>query len=30
MDFTPEGRPDRLTSPQNFRPEFFEKHILKK
>jgi predicted dithiol-disulfide oxidoreductase (DUF899 family) len=30
MDFTPEGRPDRLTPPQNFRPEFFEKHILKK
>ena len=29
MDFTPEGRPDRLTPPQNFRPEFFEKHILK-
>ena len=25
MDFTPEGRPDRLTPPQKFRPEFFEK-----
>ena len=30
MDFTPEGRPDRLTPPQNFRPEFFEKNILNK
>ena len=30
MDFTPEGRPDRLTPPQNFTPEYFEKHILKK
>ena len=30
MDFTPEGRPDRLTPPQNFRPEFFEKNVLKK
>jgi len=30
MDFTPEGRPDRLTPPQKFTPEFFEKHILKK
>jgi predicted dithiol-disulfide oxidoreductase (DUF899 family) len=30
MDFTPEGRPDRLTPPQKFRPEFFEKNILNK
>ena len=30
MDFTPEGRPDRLTPPQNFTPEYFEKNILKK
>lgn len=30
MDLTPEGRPDRLTPPQDFRPEFFEKNILKK
>jgi predicted dithiol-disulfide oxidoreductase (DUF899 family) len=28
MDFTPEGRPDRLTPPQNFRSEFLEKHYL--
>ena len=28
MDFTPEGRPDRLTPPQNFRSEFLEKHFL--
>lgn len=26
MDFTPEGRPDRTTPPQNFRSEFLEKH----
>jgi predicted dithiol-disulfide oxidoreductase (DUF899 family) len=26
MDFTPEGRPDISTSPQNFRSEFLEKH----
>jgi predicted dithiol-disulfide oxidoreductase (DUF899 family) len=26
MDFTPEGRPDIPTPPQNFRPRFFEKH----
>lgn len=26
MDFTPEGRPDRSTPPQNFRSEFLEKH----
>ena len=28
MDFTPEGRPDRLTPPQKFRSEFLEKHFL--
>ena len=28
MDFTPEGRPDRQTPPQNFRSEFLEKHFL--
>lgn len=28
MDFTPEGRPDRLVPPQNFRSEFLEKHFL--
>lgn len=28
MDFTPEGRPDRLTPPQNFRSEFLEQHYL--
>ena len=28
MDFTPEGRPDILTPPQNFRSEFLEKHFL--
>lgn len=26
MDFTPEGRPDLSTPPQNFRSEFLEKH----
>jgi predicted dithiol-disulfide oxidoreductase (DUF899 family) len=26
MDFTPEGRPDYDTPPQNFRSEFLEKH----
>src|SRR5262245_54619662 len=30
MDFTPEGRPNRDTPPQKFRPEFFEKHYLNK
>ena len=30
MDFTPEGRPDRMTPPQNFRSEFLEKHFLSK
>ncbi len=28
MDFTPEGRPDRLTPPQEFRSEFLEKNYL--
>jgi predicted dithiol-disulfide oxidoreductase (DUF899 family) len=30
MDFTPEGRPDRLTPPQRFRSEFLEKNYLNK
>lgn len=30
MDFTPEGRPDRMTPPQRFRSEFLEKHFLNK
>lgn len=30
MDFTPEGRPDRLTPPQNYRSEFLEKHYINK
>ncbi len=30
MDFTPEGRPDITTPPQNFRSEFLEKHYLGK
>jgi predicted dithiol-disulfide oxidoreductase (DUF899 family) len=30
MDFTPEGRPDITTPPQNFRSEFLEKHYLSK
>jgi predicted dithiol-disulfide oxidoreductase (DUF899 family) len=30
MDFTPEGRPDIDTPPQNFRSEFLEKHYLNK
>ena len=30
MDFTPEGRPDKLTPPQKFRSEFLEKHYLNK
>lgn len=29
MDFTPEGRPDRPTPPQNFHSEFFEKNYLR-
>jgi predicted dithiol-disulfide oxidoreductase (DUF899 family) len=28
LDFTPEGRPDISTPPQNFRSEFLEKHYL--
>jgi predicted dithiol-disulfide oxidoreductase (DUF899 family) len=28
MDFTPEGRPDVDTPPQNFRSEFLEKNYL--
>jgi hypothetical protein len=28
MDFTPEGRPDRRTAPQNFRSEVLEKNYL--
>ena len=28
MDFTPEGRPDLLTPPQNFRSRFLEEHYL--
>jgi predicted dithiol-disulfide oxidoreductase (DUF899 family) len=30
MDFTPEGRPDTPTPPQNYRSEFLEKHYLNK
>ena len=30
MDFTPEGRPDIDTPPQNFRSEFLEKNYLDK
>jgi predicted dithiol-disulfide oxidoreductase (DUF899 family) len=30
MDFTPQGRPDRVTPPQKFRSEFLEKHYLNK
>jgi predicted dithiol-disulfide oxidoreductase (DUF899 family) len=30
MDFTPEGRPDIDTPPQNFRSEFLEKNYLHK
>jgi predicted dithiol-disulfide oxidoreductase (DUF899 family) len=30
MDFTPEGRPDVVTAPQNFRSEFLEKNYLNK
>jgi predicted dithiol-disulfide oxidoreductase (DUF899 family) len=30
MDFTPEGRPDVLTPPQNFRSEFLEENYLNK
>ncbi len=28
MDMTPEGRPDVMTPPQNFRSEYLEKHYL--
>ena len=30
MDFTPEGRPDLLTPPQQFRSRFLEEHYLSK
>lgn len=30
MDFTPEGRPDLSTPPQDFKSEFLEKHYLNK
>ena len=30
FDFTPEGRPDRMTPPQKFRSEFLEKNYLNK
>jgi predicted dithiol-disulfide oxidoreductase (DUF899 family) len=30
LDFTPEGRPDRDTPPQNFRSRFLEEHYLNK
>jgi len=30
MDFTPEGRPDRLVPPQEFKSRFFEENVLKK
>ena len=30
MDMTPEGRPDRVTPPQNFHSEFLEKHYLQR
>jgi predicted dithiol-disulfide oxidoreductase (DUF899 family) len=30
MDFTPEGRPDRTTPPQNYRSGFLEKNYLEK
>jgi predicted dithiol-disulfide oxidoreductase (DUF899 family) len=30
MDFTPEGRPDIPTPPQEFRSEFLEKHYFNK
>ena len=28
MDFTPEGRPDRMVPPQKFRSKFLEEHFL--
>jgi predicted dithiol-disulfide oxidoreductase (DUF899 family) len=30
MDFTPEGRPEITTPPQEFRSEFLEKHYLRR
>jgi predicted dithiol-disulfide oxidoreductase (DUF899 family) len=30
MDFTPEGRPDIPTPPQDFRSRFLEEHYLNK
>jgi predicted dithiol-disulfide oxidoreductase (DUF899 family) len=30
LDFTPGGRPDRVTAPQRFRSEFLEKNYLNK
>jgi predicted dithiol-disulfide oxidoreductase (DUF899 family) len=30
LDFTPEGRPDRVTPPQDFRSEFLERNYLNK
>ena len=30
MDMTPEGRPDVMTPPQNFRSRFLEDHYLSK
>ena len=30
MDMTPADRPDRLTPPQDFRSEFFERNYLEK
>jgi predicted dithiol-disulfide oxidoreductase (DUF899 family) len=30
MDFTPEGRPDILTPPQQYRSKFLEQHYLEK
>jgi predicted dithiol-disulfide oxidoreductase (DUF899 family) len=30
MDFTPEGRPDILTPPQEYKSEFLERHYLDK
>ena len=30
MDFTPEGRPDELTPPQNFRSKFLEDNFINK
>jgi hypothetical protein len=30
FDFTPQGRPDRVTPPQRFRSEFLEQNYLNK